>query len=161
MEIDYKQVSPKVIKVRNVNELISSSISIVVLAVLLFCTYQFHWWIWLQYVLIGLIVFTVISIPWTYVVSSPIFYKTFRYGLTDDFLYIKSGVWKISESVVPMTKIQSIELTQSIVMRKYGVSSVEITTMKGSHAIPHIEEKVAKKLRDDIAKLARLKELDE
>ena len=161
MEIDYKQVSPKAIKVRNVNELITSVIGIIIFTILLFCTYQFHWWSWLQYVWIGLIVLTVIGIPWTYIVSSPIFYKTFRYGLTDDFLYIKSGVWEISESVIPMTKIQSIELTQGVVMRKYGVSSVEITTMQGSHAIPHIEEEVAKKLRDDIAKLARLKELDE
>ena len=44
-------------------------------------------------------------------------------------------------------------------MRKYGVSSVQISTMKGSHEIPHVEEEVAKRLRDDIAKLARLKEL--
>lgn len=161
MEIDYKQLSPKTIKVRNTNELITSIIAVIILPVLLICTYQFHWWSWLQYVWIGLIVLTVIGIPWTYFVSSPIYYKTFRYAITDDFLYIKSGVWSISEVVVPMTKIQSIELTQGLIMRKYGVSSVEISTMQGSHAIPHIEEEVAKKLRDDISKLARLKELDE
>ena len=161
MEIDYKQISPKAIKVRNVNELITSMIGLVVLAVLLFCTYQFNWWSWLQYVWIGLIALTVIGIPWTYAVSSPIFYKTFRYGVTDDFLYIKSGVWSISEVVVPMAKIQSIELKQGMIMRKYGVSSVEITTMKDSHAISYVEQEVAKKLRNDIAKLARLKELDE
>lgn len=161
MEIDYKQISPKTIKVRNSNELITSIIGVIIFTVLLFCTYQFHWWSWLQYVWIGLIILTVIGIPWTYFVSSPLFYKTFRYAITDDFLYIKSGVWSTSEVVVPMTKIQSIKLTQGVIMRKYGVSSVEITTMKGSHAIPHIEEEVAKKLRDDISKLARLKELDE
>ena len=161
MDIDYKQISPKAIKVRNINELISSLISVIILAVLLFCTYQFHWWSWLQYVWIGLIALTIISIPWTYFISSPIFYKTFRYGLTDNFLYIKSGVWSISEVVVPMTKIQSIKLTQGVIMRKYGVSSIEITTMQGSHAIPQVDGEVAKKVRDDISKLARLKELDE
>ena len=161
MDIDYKQISPKAIKVRNTNELISSLISVIIFAVLLLCTYQFHWWSWLQYGWIGLIVLTVIGTPWTYFVSSPIFYKTFRYGVTDDFLYIKSGVWKISEVVIPMTKIQSIKLTQGVIMRKYGVSSVEIKTMQGSHTIPLVEEEVAKKVRDDISKLARLKELDE
>ena len=60
-----------------------------------------------------------------------------------------------------MTKIQSIKLTQGVIMRKYGVSSVEIKTMQGSHTIPLVEEEVAKKVRDDISKLARLKELDE
>ena len=161
MEVDYKQISSKAIKVRNLNDFITSVIGIVVFAVLLFCTYQFNWWSWLEYVWIGLIVLTIISGVWTFFVSSPIFYRTFRYGLTDDFLYIKQGVWSISENVVPMAKIQSIELKQGFVMRKYGVSSVEITTMKGSHEIEYVEEDVAKKLRDDIAKLARLKELDE
>ena len=146
MDIDYKQISPKAIKVRNIKELVTSIIGIIFLLGLLFCTYQFHWWSWLKYVWIGSIVLTMIGIIWTYVISSPIFYKTFRYGITDDFLYVKSGVWTISESVVPMAKIQSIELTQGLIMRKYGVSAVQISTMKGIHAIPYVEENVANHL---------------
>lgn len=161
MDIHYHQISPKAIKVRNLNELVTSGITTIIFAILLYCTYQFNWWSWLQYVWMGLIALTVIGIPWTYVVSSPLFYKTFRYGLTDDFLYIKSGIWTISEVVVPMAKIQSIELQQGAIMRKFGVSTVQISTMKESYEISYIESEVAQKLRDDIAKLARLKELDE
>lgn len=161
MEIQYKQIAPETIKVRNLNELISSIISVLIIITLYLCTDYFNWWNWLDYIWIGLFILTVLGIPWTYIVSSPLFYKTFRYGLTDDFLYIKSGVWTISEVVIPMTKIQSIELTQGIIMRKYNVYSIEMKTMQGSHSIPHIEETVAKQLRDDIAKLARLKELDD
>ena len=160
MEVNYKQIALEAIKVRNVNELITSIIGVIVLAVLIYCTVHFNWWSWLQYIWGGLMMLTILGIPWTYFVSSPMFYKTFHYGMTDDFLYIKGGVWSISEVVVPMTKIQSIELTQGITMRKYGVFSVEMTTMQGSHVIPYIEENVAKQLRDDISKLARLKELD-
>ena len=161
MDIHYHQISPKAIKVRNLNELVTSGIATIIFAILLYCTYQFNWWSWLQYIWIGLIALTVIGVPWTYVVSSPLFYKTFRYGLTDDFLYIKSGIWTISEVVVPMAKIQSIELTQGTIMRKFGVSTVQVSTMKESYEISYIESEVAQKLRDDIAKLARLKELDE
>ena len=161
MDIHYHQISPKAIKVRNLNELVTSGIATIIFAILLYCTYQFNWWSWLQYIWMGLIALTVIGVPWTYVVSSPLFYKTFRYGLTDDFLYIKSGIWTISEVVVPMAKIQSIELTQGAIMRKFGVSTVQVSTMKESYEISYIESEVAQKLRDDIAKLARLKELDE
>jgi len=161
MEVQYQQISPKAMKVRNLNELITSLISLVVITGLYFCTDYFNWWNWLRYVWIALFIITIIGIPWTYFVSSPIYYKTFRYGLTDDFLYIKSGVLTKVEVVVPMTKIQSIELIQGIIMRKYGVRSIEIKTMQGGVTIPHIEEEVAIKLRDDISKLARLKELDE
>lgn len=161
MDIAYKQLSVNTLKVRNINKIISAIIFTVIFSILLFCTKQFHWWNWLQYVWIGIIVLNILSVPWKYFISSPIYYKTFRYGLTDDFLYIKSGIWFHSEVVVPLAKIQSIELTQGSVMRKYGVSSVEVTTMKGHHDIPHIEDDVAKKLRDDISKLARLKELDD
>ncbi|MED4358259.1 PH domain-containing protein [Geobacillus stearothermophilus] len=161
MEVQYQQISPKAMKVRNLNELITSLISLVVITGLYFSTDYFNWWNWLRYVWIALFIITIIGIPWTYFVSSPIYYKTFRYGLTDDFLYIKSGVWTKVEVVVPMTKIQSIELIQGIIMRKYGVRSIEIKTMQGGVTIPHIKEEVAIKLRDDISKLARLKELDE
>ena len=143
------------------NDLINSIIAVIVLAVLLFCTYQFNWWSWLQYVFGGLIVLTVAGVFWTYIVSSPLFYKTFRYSMTDDFLYIKSGVFIHSEVVIPMAKIQSIELNAGMIMRKYGVSTVQIATMQGEHEIPYVDEGIAKQLRDDIAKLARLKELDE
>lgn len=160
MGINYEQISPSSIKARNLSELITNIIGIAILAILLFCTYRFNWWDWLEYVWIGLIVITIGAIFWTYFVSSPIFYKTFRYAVTDDYLYIKSGVWTHSEVVVPMTKIQSIELKQGAIMRKFGVSSVHISTMQGEHEIPYIEDAVAKKVRDDIAKLARLKELD-
>lgn len=161
MNIPYKQVAPEAIKVRNVDEVITSVIALVIFGALYFCTNYFQWWSWLDYIWIGLSILTVLSIPWAFAVSSPLFYKTFRYGLTDDFLYIKSGVWSLSEVVIPMTKIQSIELTQGIIMRKYGVYSIEMKTMQGSQSIPYLEEQVAKQLRDDIAKLARLKELDE
>lgn len=160
MGINYEQISPSSIKARNLSDLITNIIGIAILVILLFCTYRFNWWDWLEYVWIGLIVLTIGAIFWTYFVSSPIFYKTFRYAVTDDYLYIKSGVWTHSEVVVPMTKIQSIELKQGAIMRKFGVSSIHISTMQGEHEIPYIEDAVAKKVRDDIAKLARLKELD-
>lgn len=160
MEINYKQIARNCINVRNIHELITTSIGVIAVAILLFCTYHFSWWSWLQYVWIGLFAITIISAIWTLTVSSPLFYKKFRYAISDDFLYIKSGVWTISEVIVPMAKIQSIELTQGVIMRKYGVSSVQMTTMNGDHSIPYVDEFVAKQLRDDIAKLARLKELD-
>lgn len=161
MDDNYLQISPKAIKVRNLNDLISSVIGIIVFVVLLFCTYKFNWWSWLEYIWIGLIVLTIIGIPWTYIVSSPLFYKTFRYKITDDFLYIKSGIWNLTEVVVPMAKVQSIELKQGAIMRKYGVATVRASTMNDHQEIPYIESEIAQKLRDDIAKLARLKELDE
>ncbi|MER2000203.1 MAG: PH domain-containing protein [Lysinibacillus sp.] len=160
MDINYQQISPNSIKARNMSDLVSTMIGIIVIAVLLFCTYRFNWWSWLEYVWIGLIIISVLGTVWTYLVSSPLFFKTFRYAITDDFLYIKSGVWTHSEVVVPMAKIQSIELKQGAIMRKYNVSAVHVSTMQGEHEIPYIEAAVAKKVRDDIAKLARLKELD-
>ena len=161
MEVQYQQIAPAAIKVRNLNELITSLIGLVVIVGLYFCTDYFNWWSWLRYIWIGLVVLDFLGILWSYYVSSPIYYKTFRYGVTDNFLYIKCGIWTREEVVVPMTKIQMIELTQGIIMRKYGVRSIEIKTMQGGVTIPHIDEDVAIKLRDDLSKLARLKELDE
>src|SRR5690606_15802100 len=72
MEVQYQQISPKAMKVRNLNELITSLISLVVITGLYFCTDYFNWWNWLRYVWIALFIITIIGIPWTYFVSSPI-----------------------------------------------------------------------------------------
>ena len=160
MKVDYERLSPNTIKAKNMSDLITNIIGLLVIGVLYYCTQRFNWWEWLDYVWIGLFVITILSIIWTYTVGSPMFYKTFHYAITDDYLYIKSGVWMHSEVVVPMTKIQSIELKQGSIMRKYKVSSVHVATMQGEHEIPYIDDAIAKRVRDDIAQLARLKELD-
>lgn len=143
MDIDYRQISPDSIKARNISDFITNIIGLLILGILMYCTYRFDWWSWLEYVWIGLITLSIVSIFWTFFISSKIFYKTFRYAITDDFLYIKTGVWTHSEVVIPMAKIQSIELKQGAIMRKYNVSAINITTMQGEHEIPYIEAAVA------------------
>lgn len=161
MNIEYQKISVKAVTVRSLQHLKSSIIFIVIAATICYLSIHFHWWSWIKYVSIVAIILDLLSIPWTFFVSSPIFYKTFGYQITDDFLYIKSGIWTVSEEVVPMTKIQSINISQNLVMRRFGVSSVTLTTMGGSHEISYIDRQVAEKMRDDISVLARLKELDE
>lgn len=161
MDVTYYKISEKTSKIRNISEVITSVLAIIVLGVLRICTVMFSWWSWVDYVLYGLFAITVLGALWSIVIEHPLFYKTFRYGMTDDYLFIKSGIFTISETVVPMAKIQSIDLNQGILMRKFNVFSITVTTMKGHHTIPYLEESVAKHIREEIAKLARLKELDE
>lgn len=161
MNVTYYKISEKTPKIRNLHELITSVLTIFVLIALLVCTHIFSWWSWVEYVVYGLLVLTILGAFWAILIETPLFYKSFHYGLTEDYLFIKSGIFTISETVVPMAKIQSIELNQGMLMRKFNVFSVTVTTMKGHHAIPYLDEAAAKEIREEIAKLARLKELDE
>ena len=153
MDIIYYSISEKTPKIRNLNELITSAITIVVLAGLLVCTRFFSWWEWVGYVVIGLLVLTVLQVFWSLFIETPLFYKTFRYGITDEYLFIKSGVFTITETVVPMTKIQSIELNQGVIMRKFNIVAVNVTTMKDRHSIPYLDKTITK--QNDINKHIR------
>ena len=161
MEVTYYSISEKTPKIRNLNELITSTITIMILAGVLVCTRIFSWWDWVEYVVIGLLILTVLGMFWSLFIEIPLFYKTFRYGITDEYLFIKSGIFTITETVVPMAKIQSIELNQGVLMRKFNIFAVNVTTMKDRHSIPFLDETMAKQIREEIAELARLKELNE
>ena len=160
MDVTYSRISVKTPKFRRINELISSFLFMVFFAALLVCTYLFPWWGWVKYAAIALLILTFLSSLWSLFIEIPLFYKTFRYGITDDYLFIKKGVLTISEAVIPMAKIQSIELNQGILMRRFNLYSINITTMKDHHSIPYLDEAAAKQIRGELAKLARLKEYE-
>lgn len=161
LETNYQAISPNTIKVRNRSEWIECIISTIILIILYTVTNIFQWWGWLHYVWGALFAFTWLSLLWNIRISSPLYFKTFRYALNDEFVYIQQGIWFRKETIIPMTKIQSIETTQGPLMKKFGVRSVEIKTINGQLVIPHLEENVALNVRDHIAMLAQLKELDE
>ena len=161
LDVAYQTISPNTVKIRKHTEWIEDILSSVILIILFSCTAIFDWWHWLQYIWIGLLVVTWISLVWNLLIGFPLYYKNFRYAINDEFIYIKTGIWFKKEFMIPMTKIQSIETSQGPLMKKYRVRSVEVKTINGQHVIPHLEEDVALNVREQISKLAQLKELDE
>lgn len=117
-------------------------------------------WDWPKWVLIPMVVvalalslFTVISVPL-------IRWKTWRYDVSTDEIDLYYGVLVKHRMLIPMVRVQHVDTEQGPLMRRYGISTVTISTAADEHNIPALTDNVADELRDKIAELARVVEED-
>ena len=79
--------------------------------------------------------------------------RTF-YALDDDRLLIRSGWWRRRTVVLPLAKIQSIDLTESFVSRWFGIAGLGFGVAGGSgfsaHEIPALPRETARALRTQL-----------
>lgn len=83
-------------------------------------------------------------------------WERWRYRISTEEIYLQRGVWFIKRTLIPMTRIQHVDTAQGILMRRYGLAVVNVSTAAGTHQIPALSEEAADELRDRIASLARV-----
>ncbi|TFG19207.1 MAG: helix-turn-helix domain-containing protein, partial [Promethearchaeota archaeon] len=57
-----------------------------------------------------------------------VFWKTFTYRISDQYIRIHSGVFTKSKTTIPFSRIQNINLTQGVFDRLFGLHTVKIET---------------------------------
>lgn len=155
-----RRISEDAVKVRRLDNLIEDAIALIILAALLWAGYYFSWYHWIIIIFWVLLCLTPVSVIWSAIIEPKLLYKYWRYGITDEFIQLKRGVFKQENTVIPMTKIQYVKATQGPLLRKYRLYTLSIGTMRSSHAIPALKKEEALQLRDHIAEQAKLKEAD-
>jgi putative membrane protein len=81
-------------------------------------------------------------------ITSWLQYKKRKYAVTDDVLYIGRGTFGFHHAIMPLFKIQSVSLTQSLYETRRDLASVNVMTASGSMLIPFIPVQLARKLND-------------
>jgi len=155
-----QMISKDAVKVWRITSTIEHVIFFIILFFLLFLARNFDWYEWIHWILIVLIVLNAVSAI-IFIFLQPIFLQKFwRYEVTEEFVQTKKGAWKVSHELIPMTKVQSVELIQGPFLRRYKLCTIQIRTMGSSHDIPAIPETEAEELRDQIAYFAKIKEVE-
>jgi putative membrane protein len=76
------------------------------------------------------------------------------YSLEHDRLLIRTGWWRRRILILPIAKIQSVELAQNIISRRFGTASLALGIAGGTgfsaHSIPAVPEKSARELRAEL-----------
>ncbi|KRE32694.1 PH domain-containing protein [Paenibacillus sp. Soil522] len=88
-------------------------------------------------------------------------YARFQYELFDDELEIQSGLIFLSNVLVPMVRVQHVELESGPLMRKYDLSSVSVVTAATTHRISGLKQPEAQQLKRRIGILAKVDDQDE
>ncbi|MFX3632676.1 MAG: PH domain-containing protein [Candidatus Pristimantibacillus sp.] len=109
---------------------------------------------------IGLAVVTLSTILYVWLIPEWK-YRHFQYELFDEELEIQSGVIIIKNVLVPMVRVQHVELESGPFMRKYDLASVEVVTAATTHRISGLKLSEAQRLKRQIGLLAKVDDRDE
>ena len=77
-----------------------------------------------------------------------------RYAMDDDALFIETGWWRHRRSMIPMRKIQSVDLAESFWNRTFGICTLRLGVAGGSgfsdHHVPALTRAEAEALRAEL-----------
>jgi membrane protein YdbS with pleckstrin-like domain len=86
-------------------------------------------------------------------------YHALGYALEGDELHVASGVWTRTETVVPLGRVQHIDVSQGPIERAFGVTRLVLHTagtMNSLVVVPGLARPTAEAIRDEIRSRIRL-----
>ncbi|MBM6629178.1 PH domain-containing protein [Mammaliicoccus vitulinus] len=102
---------------------------------------------WFLSIPLALIVFTCI---YGMIIQPYYMYRNFRYEIHDDEINIKSGIFMIRETTIPMGRIQNVDLYEGFIMRKYHLANITLSTAGGNETIQYLNKDKANDLKHAI-----------
>ncbi|SFL75677.1 PH domain-containing protein [Geodermatophilus ruber] len=107
---------------------------------------------WLLPVLV--VAYAVVAIgvrPW-------IRYRVHRWEVTDEAVYTLTGWLTRTWVLVPVSRIQTVDVTRGVLQQAFGLATVAVLTAssQGTVRVPHLEADVARRVADDLARRAEL-----
>jgi membrane protein YdbS with pleckstrin-like domain len=82
-------------------------------------------------------------------------WRRWRWDVTPEAIVIRHGTFTVTETLVPVARVQHVDTTSDIAEQALDLSTVVVHTAAGSHKIPLLSVAQADELRDRIAELAR------
>ena len=93
-----------------------------------------------------------------------IFYKHYRYIVDSEKVDVRSGVFFIRRTVVPIERVHQVQVKTGPLSNRVGLADVVITTAGGSAVIQYLDRQVAdsiaEHLKDSINKIIRDRETE-
>ena len=83
-------------------------------------------------------------------------YRVHRWEVTGEAVYTLTGWLSRTWTLVPISRIQTVDVTRGVMQQVFGVASVAVLTAssEGTVRVPHLEGDVAQRVADDLARRA-------
>ena len=83
-------------------------------------------------------------------------YRVHRWEVTQEAVYTLTGWLTRTWTLVPIARIQTVDVTRGVGQQLFGLASVVVLTAssQGTVHIPHLEADVAHRVADDLARRA-------
>ncbi|MDV6378510.1 PH domain-containing protein [Sporosarcina sp. GW1-11] len=133
-----------------------SILSLIVLAVgigLGFLAYYFEWPIWIS-IVVG--VFVVLHAFFSIYLFPKVRWERWRYEVREAEIELQHGLFIVNRTLIPMVRVQHVDMAEGPILRKYGLASITISTAATNHSIPALVTEEADELRNRISMFARV-----
>ena len=83
-------------------------------------------------------------------------YRVHRWEVTGEAVYTLTGWLSRTWTLVPISRIQTVDVTRGVMQQLFGLASVAVLTAssEGTVRVPHLEAGVAQRVADDLARRA-------
>ena len=151
------RISARALTVWRISAVIKTVVGWAITVVVMTLINVFNGPVWVSYI-IGLLgaLFTYLNIY----LFPKIRWQRWRYEVREEEIELQHGIIFTARTLIPMVRIQHVDMIQGPLLRKYKLASVVVATAASNHEIPAIEESEAEELRFYISKLARIAEDD-
>jgi membrane protein YdbS with pleckstrin-like domain len=80
-------------------------------------------------------------------------HRVYRWEITDDAAYTRAGWLTQTWTLVPISRIQTVDVTRGVLQQLFGLATVAVLTAssQGTVRIWHLEHDVAQRVADDLA----------
>ncbi|MCM3174709.1 PH domain-containing protein [Paenibacillus sp. MER 99-2] len=153
-----RRLHPKVKRATAMTSLITNGILGAIAAAYLVVAFNRDWTLWPGWAALGL---CILSFIWFGCALPALQYRYFSFRVAEDELEIHSGWLWITDTIVPMTRVQQVELESGPLLRKYGLAKVSIVTAAATLEIAGLEREEAEQLKRNIGHLAKVEDRDE
>ena len=153
-----RRLHPKVKRATAVASLITNGIMGAIAVAYLVIAFNRDWTLWPGWAALGLFTLSFIWFGW---ILPALQYRYFSFRVAEDELEIHSGWLWITDTIVPMTRVQQVELESGPLLRKYGLAKVSIVTAAATLEIAGLEREEAEQLKRNIGHLAKVEDRDE
>jgi uncharacterized protein len=85
-------------------------------------------------------------------------HRVHRWEITAETAYIRTGWLTQTWTLVPISRIQTVDVTRGLLQQMFGLATVSVLTAssQGTVRIWHLEHDVAQRVADDLARRAEL-----
>lgn len=90
---------------------------------------------------------------WSVLIAAPRRWSRWAHAFTGTELHVASGWLTHAHTVVPVRRVQHIDLTQGVLERRYGLATLVLHTAGTVHArvaLPGLAREEAERIRDEI-----------
>ncbi|MDO7906769.1 PH domain-containing protein [Paenibacillus sp. JX-17] len=154
----FRPAHPETVRTARISALLFTVPGGLAAAVWIAAAYLREWPVWPAW--IGAAAAVILAV-WYAGLSPSLVYSRYAYRLSDEEMEIRAGlIWR-KETLIPMTRVQHVELESGPLLRRYGLAEVKVVTAATTHTIRGLKQMEAEQVKRQIGELAKVVDDDE